>query len=266
METIEHVRMYTFLFSTLWATVWPISNSPAQTSAPTISGTTVVGVLYDDAAIIGADSRVTATNANLLQFMYGCKIHILNDSLIFTQAGLYSSGDKFSVLDIAGRMSRQHGNFDQTTRAFGKLAMPAIVEELGRIIKRDPGDFAKNYLNKTVFEVLFVGTEGPLIRMQKQWYDCTVDSGSIKVTTSFYTCPGAKCTVGTGFVQTLGGSNALRDSGSLAQLLSLGPIYTINALIDVDAILSPASISPPIDILLFTRKGPLWLQKKTECQ
>jgi len=220
-------------------------------------------VRYTDAVIIGADSKGIATSGSERTSRYECKIHILNSSLVFTHSGLTQSGNIFDVTRIAEVASKQRGTFSGVVQTFLKSATPVVLAELVRIKKTDPIKFFSEFAGKEVFAVLFVGIQDDTIRMHKQVYSCIATGDSTTILWQTKNCP-PTCT-DNGYVEPLAGTKALRDSVGLSHLLSLGPIHTINSLIGLDAILSPETIAGPIDILLFTHRGPLWLQKKTEC-
>ena len=260
MSAVISIRMHCFVFAIWSATIWPISQSPAQT----LSGTSAVAVYYPDAIVIGADSKaIWSSDDGSITQSYECKIHILNNALAFCHAGVSKRGLYFDVQALASAASKRRGTFSSTVSEFKKSATEAIFHEMLRINKDRVSTFATEYLNKKVFQILFVGMEGDALVTRKQTYSVIINAAKeIAVECFTEDCP--PCGL-YGKIIPLGGTEALRDSASITNLLSLGPIHTITSLISLDAILSPSTIATPIDILLFTYHGPLWLQKKTEC-
>jgi hypothetical protein len=170
----------------------------------------------------------------------------------------------FDVIKIATEATKRRATtFSGIVKTFFDSANAIILSEMQRFRQTSPAKFISGYVGKEVFTILFIGIEGDTIRMHKQIYSCFVKGDSTGISMTWKNCP-PSCN-DDGYVEFLSGTQALRDSASLKKLLVLGPIYTINALIGVDAILSPEIIAGPIDILLFTHHPPLWLQKKTEC-
>jgi len=255
---VKHICVCRFIFLILCT--WAVSNDPAK--AQTLSGTSIVAIRYHDAVFIGADSKTIRGYRDVIRIpLYGCKIHILNSSLVFAQSGLEQSGTGFDIPAIAKRAADSRSTFSGVVKAFGDSAIKDIRDEMIRKAIQDSMRFISEYANREVFSILFIGVEDSVIRMHKQTYFVQCGNDSIVIIRQRKDAP-----LRDGYVEFLGGTPFLRDSLSIENLLMLGPVYTINTLIGLDAVFSPTTISPPIDILFFTAHEPRWLQKKAECE
>jgi hypothetical protein len=240
--------------------------------------TSIVAVRNNDEVVIGADSKTTLTREGGETGNAGsiakCKI-IQAGNLFFASAGYAGigpaefPGDIDPGFDLEKIVTEGLGGSGAIGEKMSSLEK-AIVANLSRIAneaRRDnPAFFVTRFLKHPPYTIMVAGLDhGELVLMVRKFRLITSPSGSVSFDIGRFDCPG-NCEDPS--ITVLEGRSAAIRKYLQQHVLFLyyaDPITAVRNLVGLEIEEDPSVVGPPIDILLLTKKGAKWIQRKPLC-
>lgn len=220
-----------------------------------VKATLIIIYRTKDAIYVGADSRSTVYHLNShgsIDTIYRtiCKINISNN--------IYSAVAGFddSMLAINAKKAcvKAH-NIEEAANEFQKLTQGVYKERLEYFRKKNPVGYTKRLAGNNVGSLSFFNFNNGLPRLLTVWFIIT---NSANQPTKFEFHTDYRDYV------PLGAFHTLDDYPS--DPFKNGYIKGIKTLIEYAINKRPNNINYPIDLLILTKNGPQWIQKKNTCK
>jgi hypothetical protein len=246
------------VFVLIFASVEPVMNDHSNFVT---TGTAIAIIARDNQIAVAADSKIKV--GRNLDSSSDCKIK-QSENAFFAIAGHrraeHSEFDAFRVVREVFRMSNEAR---ERTGKFEMLCQAALYNMVWTTYRKDRHYFDTYLRNKTILQVAFFGFQSGSPYLYVRHFKATESpSGRIAVEIKRQECT-ARCDM----LVLLGKSSAVGQYiTQTPNSLKEKPINLVRKFVELEIIAEPDIVGPPIDILLITKGGAEWKQRKMECQ
>jgi hypothetical protein len=250
-------KVFRVMFQTAWAILFVSMHVPLL-SQEYKHGTAIVIFRMTDTIYAAADSKVQSDNP--LVSSTGCKIRTVGDIGI-ALAGLYSEqASRFDVVQIAIEAARSEGTIFQKMETLERAIRQPLISAWSNILKRNPLRIINDYNSQIAFFGFYEGV--PFVI--RDWFYPAMSFLTVSDMRIERMIVPRSSSRETPHLVFLAQSKEINDALEAAPFSVDNWTQALNRIIQF-AIDKRHDVGPPVDILLLTRSGKKWIQKKDEC-
>lgn len=241
-------RAFTVLFGALSCLLVP---------GPAHAQTTIIIDREPNVIIAAADSKGTPRTGYPSPTV--CKLVQIKPKIFFASAGLALSPlTHFDINSLATEAASTGDTILGAATRFEPLIIKAYIEAVEEIRRKMPQVYKEQFADGDPVQAAFFGADpdGTLALSVRAWVKGTNPTGRITFTpAASRNCPGADCGPGGVMQEILGHRDEIMAFVSQhpnAAYEKLGSIESMRFLIQLEIVLEPNSVGPPIDVLTVT--------------
>jgi hypothetical protein len=227
--------------------------APGQTHAQT----TIIIDREPNAIVAAADGKGTPRTGYPSPTM--CKLVQVKPRIFFANAGLALSPlTHFDINSLATEAASKGDTVLSAATRFEPLIVKGYIEAVEEIRRNLPEVYKQQFADGDRVEAAFFGVDpdGTLALCVRVWAKGTSPAGKITFTpVASRNCPGTDCGPNGVMQVILGHRDEIMDFVTQhpnAALEKLGPVESMRFLIQLEIVLQPNSVGPPIDVLTVT--------------
>jgi hypothetical protein len=222
-------------------------------------GTVIVIVRAKDTIFVSADSRVQTIDNRLSSF-HTCKIRVIDDIGI-ASAGLYAdSVSGFSTTDIAIQAASTKGTIFQKFQTLERIIREPLISTWANIHKQYP----LQNMNDLSADIAFFGFYQDVPFVLFDMFYPVINSFSVDDVRIVRAIVPKSNMIDSLVIIPIGQYKEILDAIQTTPFSTNPWTHAVNKMVQI-AIDKRTDVGAPIDLLIITRSGKKWIQKKQEC-